>query len=369
METIERDYTPKGVRFYYVYKALAHPEHNRYVAPVTLEERLMHVKEAERTLGSRVQWLCDTMSNDLSAALGGARNAELLLDSEARVVARRGWSDPDELRKDLEKLVGRVKKPTQLADLDMKVQPPPPVVATGIVPRLEVPSRSMRALVVEARTGDSEIPFYAKLRAEADADFFQTGEGQLYLGFHLDPLYRVHWNNEVDPLRWEIEVPAGVSVTPSSGSGPEVEAKADADPREFLVELDGASTEPLKLDVFYYACDDANTFCVPAKQSYLIALERDRFGGTTFRRSRPGGTSRFAGGQGRDPAERSRMMLERFDADGDGKLSKDEAPPPMQERFDSLDTDGDGFLTPKEMAAMRGPFRGGSRGGPGGARP
>lgn len=382
METLERDYTPKGVRFYYVYKALAHPENSGYVTPFTLEERLMHIQEAERRLDSRVVWLCDTMSNDLSAALGAVQNAELLIDSEMRVAARRSWSDPDELRRDLERLVGKVKNPTRVTDLDMKRQPPPPTVRTGVVPRIEVASRSMRALVVEAKTDDSEMPFYAKLRAEADSAFFRSGAGQLYLGFHLDPLYRVHWNNEVDPLRWEIEVPEGVTVTPSSGVAPAVEEKADADPREFLVDIEGESSEPMKLELFYYACDDANTFCVPAKQAYDIMLERDRFGGTTFRRSRPGGASRFAGGrpggggfpggrglQGRDPAERSRMMLERFDADGDGKLSKDEAPPPMQERFDSLDTDGDGFLTPKEMAAMRGPFRGGSRGGPGGARP
>ena len=220
-------------------------------------------------------------------------NAELLLDAEARVVARRGWSDPDELRKDLERLVGRVKPPTRVADLDLKTQPPPPTVATGVVPRLEVPSRSMRALVVKANTGDDDsgdngMPFYAKLRAEADADYFESGEGQLYLGFHLDPLYRVHWNNEVDALRWEVETPKGVTVTPSSGSAPEIEEKADADPRKFLVEIKGESTEPMKIAVFYYACDDANTFCVPAKQSYDVTLERDRFGGTVRSRSRPG---------------------------------------------------------------------------------
>ena len=90
METLERDYTPKGVRFYYVYKALAHPEHNRYVAPVTLEERLMHVKEAERTLGSRVEWLCDTMSNDLSAALGVLEQRVLLVDCDPQANASRG---------------------------------------------------------------------------------------------------------------------------------------------------------------------------------------------------------------------------------------------------------------------------------------
>ena len=77
METIERDYSPKGVQFYYIYKSLAHPEYNNYIAPFTLEERLLHVREAQRTLGSRIPWLSDGMSNDLSKSLGGAPNAEL----------------------------------------------------------------------------------------------------------------------------------------------------------------------------------------------------------------------------------------------------------------------------------------------------
>ena len=42
-----------------------------------------------------------------------------------------------------------------------------------------------------------EIPFYAKLRAEAEPEVLEKGSGKLYLGFHLDPLYEVHWNNEV----------------------------------------------------------------------------------------------------------------------------------------------------------------------------
>ena len=59
METVERDYSPKGVQFFYVYKSLAHPEYNNYVTPFTLEERLMHVRESQRVIGSRIRWICD----------------------------------------------------------------------------------------------------------------------------------------------------------------------------------------------------------------------------------------------------------------------------------------------------------------------
>ena len=85
---MERDYSPKGVHFYYLYKALAHPEHNLYVKPFSMDERLMHVREAERTLGSRIPWLADTMSNAVKHALGGVPNADLIFDPEGRIAAR-----------------------------------------------------------------------------------------------------------------------------------------------------------------------------------------------------------------------------------------------------------------------------------------
>ncbi|WP_291176343.1 efflux RND transporter periplasmic adaptor subunit [Gimesia sp.] len=57
-------------------------------------------------------------------------------------------------------------------------------------------------------------------------------------------------------------------------------------------------------------------------------------------------------------------MLQRLDKDADGKLSKEEAPERMQERFDELDANKDGFLDAGELSKLRGP--GGGAGGPGG---
>ena len=227
------------MRFYYVYKALAHPERDGYVKAFTLKERLMHVREAERRLGSRIPWLCDGMSNDLKNALGGVQNAELVIDPEGRVARRRAWSDPDELRRDLEQLVGPVEQPTRVADLDLQAEPPRDGVATGIVPRVEVSGR-MQALVLEPLIEAGEVPFYAKLRAEADETLLNKGKGKLYLGFHLDPLYQVHWNNRTAPLEFEVVAPEGVRVSPSKNRAPKVKQPADADPREFLVKVKGA---------------------------------------------------------------------------------------------------------------------------------
>ncbi len=62
--------------------------------------------------------------------------------------------------------------------------------------------------------------------------------------------------------------------------------------------------------------------------------------------------------------------LMQFDADGDGKVSKQEAPERMQEGFDAMDTNKDGALDQAEIKAlrdmMRAKFRGG---GPGGGPP
>jgi hypothetical protein len=280
LETVKVDYAPKGVDFYYIYKPLAHPEYNNYVVPVNLEERLMHVEEAKRVLGSSITWLADTMDNPWYEVMARTPNSELIVDPDGRVVVRRTWSDPDALRQDLERLVGAVDNRTRVADLDLPAQPRMPAVAKGIVPRVELPP-NMQSIQVEPDLDATDIPFYVKIRAEADQNLLQNGAGTMYLGFHLDPLYDVHWNNEAGPVTFNFSVPDGVTMTPSSGVGPDVDAPADADPREFLLEVDARALEgPLDLDVFYFACDDALTFCIPVQQRYQISLERDIHFGT-----------------------------------------------------------------------------------------
>ncbi len=285
METIYRDYAPKGVNFYYIYKTLAHPELDGYVEPFTLEERLMHVKEAQRTLGSEITWISDTMSNDLKHALGDSPNSEFVVDPTGKIVRMRAWSRPDELRRDLEQLVGPVENPTRVSDLNLKIEAPPKVAASGVVPRVRVPGRMMP---VKIAPQSSSQPFYMKLRAEVDQRFLREGEGVLYLGFHPDPLYHVHWNNLVDPVKYEITTPEGITVSPEKGEGPKVQEASDVDPREFLVEIrkSGNSQDPLQLAVRYFACNDEEGWCVAISQEYSISLEPDRDGGRTRSRGR-----------------------------------------------------------------------------------
>lgn len=365
METVERDFSPKGVKFFYVYKSLAHPENNGFVAPLSLKERLLHIAEAKRQLQSRITWLCDSLENDLKHALGDAPNSEFVIDPQGKLVVARRWSDPQQLRKDLEAKVGRIERATTIADLDRKPLPPPKRAPTGIVPRIELPDR-LNPIEVEPLDDPDLEPYYVKLRAEADAELLQTGTGKLYLGFFLDPLYKVHWNNRAGGLRFEIQAGEGMSVTPTTGKSPDVEEDADADPREFLVELAGQRGDSLTVTVRYVACDDAETFCKPVTQGYRITLVRDRDGGSrrsSFRDNRRRPIERGPIGGRAEPGSTRRTALlkkavsifRQHDANGDGKLDRDEIANIKQPPLDDVtpaDTDGDGSLSLRELLEL-----------------
>jgi len=297
LETVYRDYSSKGVRFYYVYKALAHPERDGYVQPFTIEERLAHVKEAKRRLGTGITWIADSMTNEIKHAFGDRPNSEFLFDPEGKVVTARPWSDPEALRWELEDLVGKVDVVTRIEDLDLPegfaaARP----AASGVVPRLTAPAGLQATHVKPASV---KQPYYAKLRAEIDSALFDTGKGQMMLGFHLDPIYGVHWNNLVDPIEWEIKAPEGVLVSPNKGVGPKVDAESDVDPREFLVEVDRCeSNGPLELVVRYFGCNDEEGWCMSVTQTYTIEFAADKDAGRP-QAGRRGGIGRGGRGGGR----------------------------------------------------------------------
>jgi hypothetical protein len=342
LETIERDYAPRGVRFFYIYKALAHPETNGYITPFTLSERLMHIAEAKRTLDTKFTWICDSMSNDLKHALGDRPNSEFVIDPNGTIVVARQWSRPEQLRRDLASLVGEVENPTQVSDLNMKRIPNRPKAEIGVVPRVKTPSPMDPLLTKPVETAGT--PHYAKLRVE-------LGNNQLYLGIFLDPLYKVHWNNQAAAVQYEIEPPAGVTVEPATGAGPKVDVDADADPREFLVAIEGRSEQPMKITIKYFACDDAETFCIPVTQQYWVSFDRDRDGGSrrSSNRSAPA-----ADGRGSPLANRMFEMMRRLpimaalDRDRDGTISAseiDQAPNSLR----GVDRNRDNEITLDEM--------------------
>lgn len=350
METVYRDYSKRGVRFFYLYKALAHPEFNGYVTPYTKQERLQHVAEAKRTLGSEITWLCDTMDNVAKHALGNRPNSEFLIAPDGKVLVKRLWSNPSQLRADLERWVGPVEPVTSLADLEMKIPPPPKRPARDVVARSRLPNA--QPLHVKPMRGlKSDTPFYVKLRAEADRDLIQQGHGKLYLGFFLDPLYKVHWNNQAQPPRWTVEVAGETTVVPQSGEGPQVAVAADIDPREFLVDVEKIRPgQALHVQLSYIACDDAETFCNPVTQTFEVVLEIDADGGRRFESS--SGPNRLPN-RGQPaiglyrPAIARRLLIE-LDRDRDGTLSEQELAQADQS-LQRLDRNQDGKLTAEDF--------------------
>lgn len=164
---------------------------------------------------------------------------------------------------------------TSTPQTEVKHARPIPNIPSGIVPGVRRPAEMVPLKIVPGKQR-RPIPFYATLRAEVDRPFLTRGEGKLYLGFHLDPGYAVHWNNRVKPLEFRLETAEGVRVTPSRGTGPKVKQPADKDPREFLLNIAATRLgQPLRLTVRYFACDDADTFCIPVTQKYTVHLEPD----------------------------------------------------------------------------------------------
>ena len=137
----------------------------------------------------------------------------------------------------------------------------------------------MQAIVMEPQIERKGPPFYAKLRAEGDAGLIKAGKGKLYLGFHLDPFHQAHWNNLTEPLAYKLDAPEGMKIDRPNGSAAKGKAASDADPREFLLEVDAwPEDKALTVTVTYAACLGEKG-CTIVKQKYILQRKRDSDGG------------------------------------------------------------------------------------------
>lgn len=94
----------------------------------------------------------------------------------------------------------------------------------------------------------------------------------------------------------------------------------------------------------------------------LKALDKDGDGKLSMDEwRRPAGVRDQAGGG----AEFVQRIMQ-SDADGDGKITKEEAPERMQRAFDRIDTNGDGAIDKAEAEALAQRFQGGRGRRPGG---
>ena len=341
MEAVNRDYAPKGVKFFFVFKSLAHPElAGDYVQPFTLEERLAQAQQAQKQFGTKIPWIVDDIDNRFKHAMGDRPNSQFVISPAGIVVRKRAWANPTLVRNDLEELVGPSEIVTKEEDIHLNLGLPVATSATrGVVSR--IPRPRMLPIVMEPQLEAKGLPFFAKLRAEADAELLESGTGQLYLGFHLDPFHNGHWNNLTEPLKYKIEVDKSVKVEPTQASAPKATIASDADPREFLVKIqDWSEDVPLRLTVTYFACVGEQA-CHAIRQKYILQRQRDLDGGG----ARGEGAGRW------NPEDFARQLL-RSDKDKDGKLAKSEAVGIILPHFEKLDANGDGVLELDELIAV-----------------
>lgn len=94
----------------------------------------------------------------------------------------------------------------------------------------------------------------------------------------------------------------------------------------------------------------------------LRKLDKNKDGNIT--REEIGGPQRSPGG---GPTRGGGNFFKELDKDGDGKVSKEEAPERMKERFDRIDRNSDGFIDSEEQEAVLKLFR--ERSGQDGRRP
>ena len=332
------DYQNKEVNFFYVYSNIQHSETNGIVAPFSIDEKLIHISEVKRRSGSKIKWICDTMGNDLKKALHASPNAEFVLDPAGKVLRRRFWSDPTTLRKDLETLVGKVDNPTRVEDTKVRFKNESRPIASGIVPPVKLPSHLVPISTIPEKSKDN-VPFFAKLRAEAETKLLSGEEGKLYLVLNVDPLHKVHWNNKVGQVKIKIKDSQGVVFSEQNLVGPKVDEPADIDPRQFLIDIKmDDKTVPIKLSVQYTVCDDAETFCLPVEQSYRLQIKKDEYGGT------------------RPEIFLKQLFsdVEKFDANSDGILTANELPPGKVTLYiGHMDKNENGQVDPEEIVQFK----------------
>jgi hypothetical protein len=318
LEAVYRDYAKKGVQFFIVYKSVVHPGTNGVLDAVTERERILQLQLARERLGTTVPMVSDSLDGAIVRALQSAPNAEFVIDADGTVLSRKFWHDPAALRTFLAQRVGEVEPATRVEDLGMRLEWPERKAKTGLVPRKLVPpgmsiAVSQPVLPEDPRALRDMTPFFAKLLVEADQPLMEQGSGKLYLGFYLDPVYQVHWNNPAGGLSWQLAVVddgGDQRFEPIRGTTPKFEHEIDLDPREFVLDVDLPTAKALQLTVTYTVCADDDSFCMPVTQQHRIELK-----------PKPGGASRAGDWMTElvgDPMA--------HDADGDGRVTLAELP-------------------------------------------
>ncbi len=351
IEALANDYASASVRFVYLYRALTHPENNGYIEPFNPLERARQAQLAHSLLKTRPDWFCDGMDNAVLSDLTAAHPTHnvLICDARAEEYFTGKVSEEILIRKALADLVGPAPTQTTASRYPSPRIPAKELAPPNLFDRIHFNPTKEIFSALKTEPQHSAEPCYAKLRAEADEKLLESGNGRLYLGFHLDPLYKMQWDDRAEAPSYRLVTSTGI-VSPSVDSAEEIRIEEyDNEPREFMVtarQLD--LSKPLMLQVSYTVCAPDQNKSIPVTQRYIIHLETDPVAGAAFRRQIPH----------TDPKRTKRRYfmpgaLRSLDSNGDGRLSRGELSGNLWSRFPEIDTDHDGYLSAQEYNAYR----------------
>lgn len=279
IEALSVDFSPLGVQFFYVYKSLRHPELGGYVEAQQLSERLMMVDQIKEKLGTQVPWLVDGMDDAIRIALRSGSQSVYLISPEGEIIHGWGKLNTEDLRHQLESKLGESSTSTTVADLNLPVVPRSPKRKNDSTDITIVRPEGMSILSITPMS--PEDIYYVKLRAEADSELLKTGTGRLALGFFPDPIHDAHWNNLTPPMKYELDLPKGVTATPQMATAKQGVGDSDTDPRQFWVDIIGAKpSDKLTLTLHYYGCTP--NMCEALTHKYIIELIPEDNGARTY---------------------------------------------------------------------------------------
>jgi hypothetical protein len=352
IEAAAKDYSAKSVSFFYIYRYLSHPENHEYVQPFNLLERMRHVQDAVRLLHTQIPWVCDTMDNEAARALEYQANTLFIFNKDGVEEYAGNITDETGFRSALKELAGTTETRTL-----PKTMSPPDIVPINmpeaqVIERVEINPKQDQFLPLQVIPLKSRTPFFVKMRAEASKGLLETGNGRIYLGFHIDPLYGVEWNNLANTLNYAIKVPHGMAVSPSINQAEKVSGHAtDPEPREFMLEARKWNLSlPLTITVSYSVHASTSKKTHNISQQYTLYLDRDPFGGSVIGR---GISKADVLKKGTEPPKRAARtstadLPRHLDLDLDGMLSRDEAPRALLKHWDEIDQNKDGRVNEEE---------------------
>jgi hypothetical protein len=279
IEAASADYASKGVKFFYFYKSLRHPELDGYVQAQNMRERLLQLAEARKLYGTKVPWLADTIDDSLRIGLRSGSQSVWLISPKGEIVTAWDKIDGEGLREALAKAVGPVATPTPISARGL---PPTPSRSRAVNDNstLRV-ARPEGMIILSITPAEPEDTYYVKLRAEAEPELLSTGKGRLFLGFYPDPILKAHWNNLTPPMKYLLQLPNGVTATPAEGSAAKGPGDSDAEPRQFWVNVNADKTPgDIKLTLHYYGCTP--DLCQALTHEYTIHFAPENRGANTY---------------------------------------------------------------------------------------